>query len=93
MQPIKVSSVVLPEPLGPVKAVIFPGSITRLTPSSATHSFGLPALKIFRTLESLSILPCYLICESGSIMAAFHEGTIVATVYGMTVKKKSVVTW
>ena len=31
--------------------------------------------------------------ESGSTVAAFHDGITVATVYGTTVRKKSASTW
>jgi hypothetical protein len=47
--PIKPSSVVLPEPLGPRSAVIRPGSMPKLTSRTAVNSFGWPALKVLLT--------------------------------------------
>ncbi len=42
MQPTRLRSVVLPEPLGPLMTVTRQASIQKLTPWTATNSFGFP---------------------------------------------------
>ena len=79
IQPIKLKRVVFPEPLGPFNTVILPESICRLIPSMAVNSFGFPMLKTFLMFTS-SIIFIYRMTESGSIVAALHEGITVATV-------------
>src|SRR5208337_1983536 len=52
IQPIMLSKVVLPDPLGPLSTVILRESIDSVTPSSAVNSLGLPLLKTFLMSES-----------------------------------------
>src|SRR3990170_6259143 len=91
MHPRRDRSVVFPDPLGPLRTVVRPGSIAAVIPSRAQNSLGFPAWKTFRTSFS-SILamaaPYALITASGSVVAARQEGTTVANVYGTTVRKK-----
>ncbi len=93
MQPTILSKVVLPEPLGPFNTVTLFSAMFRFTLLIAENSFGLPALKTFLTLTSsiMAYSPVWRIAVSGSMVAARQVGTMVATVYGTTVRKNSVV--
>src|SRR5512136_22447 len=56
MQPMRLRSVVFPDPLGPFKAVALWASMDRLIPCTATNSFGFPELKTFLTsLNSIMV--------------------------------------
>ena len=80
MQPTRESSVVLPEPLGPLSTVTRASPSVRLTPSRATNSFGPPSLKTLRTSSSSIIvpLPQDRMTASGSTVAARQVGSTVA---------------
>lgn len=82
MQPMMVSRVVLPDPLGPTSTVAILSLMVRVMPFNAEHSLGVPTLKAFLTLVSSIIghSPTRRIAVSGSIVAARQTGTIVAAV-------------
>ena len=79
MQPISVSSVVLPEPLGPFRTVTCPGSMVRLTSLTAVNWFDLPALNVLVTWSKFDH-GYDLMAASGSTVAARQDGMMVATV-------------
>ena len=78
MHPMRLRSVVLPDPLGPLSTVISLSPRERVASCKAINSLALPVLNDFLTLTRR--ITYDLITVSGSTMALLHDGNMVATV-------------
>ena len=88
-QPIKDRSVVLPEPLGPLRQVMVFSGILKEISLTPINSFVFSLIKDFSDMIKLY----HLITSAGSMVAARHTGIRVARIYGNTVKKNNVAIW
>ena len=86
MHPSRLSKVVLPEPLGPVRATASPGSIAREMSAKAVISSGPTTMINLVQIRDLQQSHQFLITCSGSLSAVFQAGTMVQARYGIIVR-------